>query len=123
MDRSTSKDKPQDIVWNAVNHTGLLGYLGEVYRRQYAFTGIDPTGIMDSDRKYVSRGGLGSQLGPTAGTAKYLWTANPLNTLTTSEQKAKAARRLMPLQNHFLLRHGYDEVEKAIEQVMPDKIK
>jgi hypothetical protein len=123
MDRDISDDSSKDKVWNAVNHTGLMGYLGEVYRRQYAFTGIDPTGVMDSDRKYVSRGGLGSQLGPTAGTAKYLWTANPLNTMTTSEQKAKSLRRLGPLQNHFLFRHGYDEVEKAIAQVMPDKIK
>jgi hypothetical protein len=43
--------------------------------------------------------------------------------MTTSEQKAKSLRRLGPLQNHFLFRHGYDEVEKAIAQVMPDKIK
>jgi hypothetical protein len=43
--------------------------------------------------------------------------------MTTSEQKAKAARRLMPLQNNWLLRHGYDQVEAAIKNVMPDKIK
>ncbi len=123
MDRDTSGDSVKDKTWNAINHTGLLGYLGEVYRRQYAFTGIDPTGIMDKDRKFVSRGGFGAQLGPSAGTAKYVWQANPMNTMTTSEQKAKAARRLMPLQNNWLLRHGYDQVEKAIEQVMPGKIK
>jgi hypothetical protein len=123
MGRSTEKDSVKDKTWNAINHTGLLGYLGEVYRRQYAFTGIDPTGIMDKDRKFVSRGGFGAQLGPSAGTAKYIWQANPLNTMTTSEQKAKAARRLMPLQNNWLLRHGYDQVEAAIKNVMPDKIK
>ena len=100
-----------------------MGYLGEIHRRQYGLTGVDPTGVMHKDRKFVSRGGLGSWLGPSAGTAQNIWKANPLNTMTTSEQKAKAQRRLMPLQNHFILRHGYDEVEKAIEQIMPDKIK
>ncbi len=123
MGRDTSGDSVKDKTWNAINHTGLLGYLGEAYRRQYAFTGIDPTGIMDKDRKFVSRGGFGAQLGPSAGTAKYIWQANPMNTMTTSEQKAKAARRLMPLQNNWLLRHGYDQVEAAIQNVMPDKIK
>ena len=123
MDRDTSKDSGKDKVWNAINHTGLMGYLGEIHRRQYGLTGVDPTGVMDKDRKFVSRGGLGSWLGPSAGTAQNIWKANPLNTMTTSEQKAKAQRRLLPLQNHFALRHGYDEVEKAIAQIMPDKIK
>ena len=123
MGRDTSADSVKDKTWNAINHTGLLGYLGEVYRRQYGFTGVDPTGVMEKDRKFVSRGIGGAMMGPSAGTFNYAWRANPMNTMTTSEQKAKAARRLMPLQNNWLLRHGYDQVEKAIEQVMPDKIK
>lgn len=123
MDRDTSGDRTRDKVWNAINHTGLLGYLGEIYRRQYSMTGIDPTGIMDKDRKFVSRGGVGAALGPSAGTAANLWKANPFNTMVTSEQHAKGTRKLLPLQNHFILRHGYDKVEEAITNVMPDKIK
>ena len=123
MDRDISGDSGKDKVWNAINHTGLMGYLGEIHRRQYGVTGVDPTGVMHKDRKFVSRGGWGAWLGPSAGTAQNIWRGNPLSTLTTSEQKAKGLRRLGPLQNHFLFRHGYDEVEKAIEQIMPDKIK
>jgi hypothetical protein len=123
MGRDTSKDTVKDKTWNAINHTGLIGYGSEVYRRQFGFTGIDPLGVMENDRKYASRGIGGAMLGPSAGTFTNMWRANPLNTMQTSEQKAKAARRLLPLQNNWLLRHGADQVEKAIAQIMPNKTK
>ena len=119
-DREVTSD-PKQLAWEAANHTGLLGYTAELYRMQFAATGLDPAGVMEGDRKYYSRGSVGAFAGPSAATVANIWKVNPANTMVTPEQKAKAWRRLMPLQNHFILGKGYNHLEEEAAKVLPEK--
>lgn len=110
-------DDPQTVLVEAVENTGLAGYAMELFKLQQATFGFDPLGKEDQS-KFYSRGPWGTVLGPSAGTAQNVWKAT--NTNTSPEQRAKAMRKLMPFQNHFLLRKGFDAVESEAAKAIPD---
>lgn len=110
-------DDPKEVLIEAVENTGLAGYAMELAKIQKAVFGIDPLEKEDQS-KFYSRGPWGTILGPSAGTAENIW--KTANKNTSPEQRAKAMRKLMPFQNHFLLRNGFDAVEAEAAKAIPD---
>tara|TARA_Y100000034_G_scaffold123003_1_gene169198 strand:- start:2466 stop:6098 length:3633 start_codon:yes stop_codon:yes gene_type:complete len=104
-----------DQLMAAIDHTGLAGYGMELMRAGRAVTGIDPFGE-EQDAKFYARGPWGTLLGPSAGTAENAWRA--VYSDSSAEARARAVRKLMPMQNHLILRRGYDIIEDEAAKAM-----
>lgn len=103
---------PEVVLQEAVANTGLLGYASQMYSASTAMMGVNP---LSDEGVYYQHNGLSRILGPSAGLVENLLRIP--NAQTSDEQRAKAVRRLMPMQNHFILRKGYDEVEKQMAEL------
>lgn len=112
--REPSED-PNVVITRAIDNTGLAGYAMELMRVSQAVTGFNPA-AGEFDSKFHARGPWGTLLGPSAETANNVWKF--FNGNTSPEQRAKAFRKLLPMQNHFLLRHGYDMIEAEAARAM-----
>ncbi len=110
--REPSED-PAVVLTAAINNTGLAGYAGQLAAMSGSIAGIEP---MEQTAKYHSVSGVSKYLGPTAGLAENVLKA--VNENTSPDARAKALRKLMPLQNHFILRKGYDEMEKSVAEMI-----
>lgn len=122
VDRELPED-PSEFMIHAVESTGLPGYALELMKANQAVTGVDMLGL-EQDAKYYARGPWGTLLGPSAQTAQNVWRAgyglmpglvgNEVDGATTAESRAKAIRKLLPMQNHYVLKHGYDKIEEGV---------
>lgn len=90
--------EPAVILREGIDRSGLSSYILEAYNMGNKLAG-HPFG--DVPARYRSRDKLGAALGPSAGTASELFKAVDIN--ATPDSRVHAIRKLMPLQNHFLL--------------------
>lgn len=103
---------PEEILLRGVENTGLAGYGMELYRMGTGLTGLHP---IEETGRFNQPVGVQRLLGPTAGLVD-----NALripHSSTSADARAKAARRLMPMQNHYLLRHAYDSMEEQMAEM------
>ena len=106
-------DDPNVIAAKAVENTGLAGYFMEFYNAGKA---MGYYGDGESQGRFYNTTPWSALLGPSAQYPEAAYKL--LNRDTSAEQKAKAVRKLMPMQNHYILRRGYDELESGIADVM-----
>lgn len=112
-----TSDKPQDWVKEAVNRSGISGWVSDINAAQAkVFAGqTDLFRLIGSDRplsRYSQRSALSSFLGPTYGRLERL--QGPLYSLsqgTWTPNDTDAIRRWAWLQNHFALRRLFDKME------------
>lgn len=117
------EDDPAELMVHAIDSTGLPAYAIEAMKVGQAATGVDTLGL-EEDAKYYSRGPWGTILGPSVQQAQNVWksayglpnavTGSPIEGAPSPESRAKAMVNLMPMQNHYVLKHGYDKLEEAI---------
>ena len=115
-------DDPAVWVAEGMDRSGVLGVAGEINNTIEKISGNSVglrslLGIDAPASKQVSRSVAESALGPTFGSL--LTTTIAASNAITSEGEMtdsdiRALRRLVPLQNLFYLRKGFDEVEKAV---------
>lgn len=108
-------DDPKTVMIAAVDNTGIAGYGLELMKMGKAITGVDPL-MREEDSKFYSRGPWGTLLGPSAQLSKNVWSS--LYSETSPEQRAKAIRKLLPFQNHFLLRSLHDTIEEESAKML-----
>ncbi len=108
-------DDPAVVLTAAINNTGLAGYAGQLAAIGGSIGGIEPMG---NTSKYHTVNGVSKYLGPSAGLVDNV--LKSINSNTSADARAKAMRKLMPLQNHFILRKGYDEMEKEVAEIIGD---
>lgn len=106
-------DDPAVVLTAAINNTGLAGYAGQLATMAGTAAGIEPMG---NTSKYHSVSGVSKYLGPSAGLVENV--LKSVNENTSADARAKAVRKLMPLQNHFILRKGYDQMEEELAEIM-----
>lgn len=112
-----ASDKPQDWIKEAVNRSGISGWISDINAAQAkVFAGqTDLFRLIGSDRplsRYAQRSALSSFLGPTYGRLERL--QGPLYSLsqgTWTANDTDAVRRWAWLQNHFALRRLFDKME------------
>ena len=112
-------DDPAVWVAEGMDRSGVLGVAGEINNTIEKISGnsvgLRPLlGIDAPASKQVSRSVAESALGPSLLTT----TIAASNAITSegemTDSDIRALRRLVPLQNLFYLRKGFDEVEKAV---------
>ncbi len=97
--------KPEDQMQEAIAATGLTGYAMELYRLGF--------------EKDSLRRGADGVMGPTIGLANNAMTLmSGAKGDASSEQTAKALRRLTPFQNNYVLKKGFDAVEEATAKAL-----
>lgn len=105
-------DDPAVILKESIDRAGLAGYAMEMVNISLKLAG-DP---FAGNTRYRSRDKLGAVLGPTAGTFSQIMKVT--DTGANADTRLHAMRRLMPLQNHFLLRRGIDEIEGEVAKAL-----
>lgn len=105
-------DRPEVLLVEAIEKTGLPGYGAALLNAGTGLLGVSP---LSEEGHFYSHNGLSKVLGPSAGLAENLLRIP--NTETSPEQRAKAIRRIMPMQNHFILRNIYDKMEKETAEM------
>lgn len=115
-------DDPAVWVTEGIDRSGAIGIIGEISNTLEKISGnsigLRPLlGIDAPASKQVSRTVSESLLGPTFGSL--LSTSVAASNAITSdepmtESDIRTLRRLIPLQNLFYLRHGFNEAEKAV---------
>ena len=108
-------DDPKTVMIAAVENTGIAGYGLELMKMGKAVTGVDPLG-KEEDSKFYARGPWGTLLGPSAQLSQNVWSS--VYSETSPEQRAKAMRKLLPFQNHFLLRSLHDTIEDETTKML-----
>ena len=108
-------DDPKTVMIAAVENTGIAGYGLELMKMGKAVTGVDPLGKED-DSKFYARGPWGTLLGPSAQLSQNVWSS--VYSETSPEQRAKVMRKLLPFQNHFLLRSLHDTIEDETTKML-----
>lgn len=108
-------DDPKTVMIAAVENTGIAGYGLELMKMGKAVTGVDPLG-KEEDSKFYARGPWGTLLGPSAQLSQNVWSS--VYSETSPEQRAKAMRKLLPFQNHFLLRSIHDTIEDETTKML-----
>ncbi len=108
-------DDPKTVMIAAVENTGIAGYGLELMKMGKAITGVDPLG-KEEDSKFYARGPWGTLLGPSAQLSQNMWSS--VYSETSPEQRAKAMRKLLPFQNHFLLRSLHDTIEDETTKML-----
>lgn len=106
-------DDPAVVMAAAIENTGLAGYAGQMAVMGSSLSGLSP---LEQTNKFHNAAGVSRYLGPTAGLAENILKA--ANADTRPAQRAKAMRKLMPMQNHFLLRKAYDDLEQKSAELM-----
>lgn len=104
--------EPEVFLAEAVDRTGLMGYSSQLLKAGAGLMGVSP---LSEEAAFYQHNGLSRVMGPSGGLIENLLRIP--NTQTSPEQRAKAVRRLMPMQNHFILRNSYDEIEKQMADV------
>jgi hypothetical protein len=117
--KETSK-RPQDWIKEGISRSGVMGWFDEIN----SVTAKASAGHLDVFRlvgagkelsRFESRSPLGSLLGPTAGKIEGL--TGTIGAAFRGDWKASDTsqfRRLIPLQNHFLLRGMINEMEEGL---------
>ncbi len=115
-------DDPAVWVTEGIDRSGAIGIIGEISNTLEKISGnsigLRPLLSIDAPAsKQVSRTVSESLLGPTFGSL--LSTSVAASNAITSdepmtESDIRTLRRLIPLQNLFYLRHGFNEAEKAV---------
>jgi hypothetical protein len=100
-------DRPEVILVEAIEKTGLPGYGAALFNAGAGLMGISP---LSDEGHYYQHNGLSRVMGPSAGLVENLLRIP--NAETSPEQRAKSIRKLMPMQNHFILRNLYDKLEE-----------
>lgn len=108
-------DDPKTIMIAAVDNTGMAGYGLELMKMSKAITGLDPLG-KEEDSKFYARGPWGTLLGPSAQLSQNVWSS--VYSETSPENRAKSIRKLLPFQNHFLLRSLHDTIEDETAKML-----
>ena len=119
--------KPQEWAVKAVDRSGAMGLLFEIDTTFSHFAGGNSLQKLLSGKDPKFKRGSGQDavsqtLGPVAGMATHLvdttaaatrWAVGGERGTSSppSAQEWRQARGLLPWQNHFLLRHGFDELE------------
>jgi hypothetical protein len=103
---------PELLLAEAVDKTGLMGYSGQLLKTGTGLFGVTP---LSEEAAYYQHNGLSRVMGPSGGLIENLLRIP--NTETSPEQRAKAVRKLAPMQNHFILRNGYDKIEQQMAEV------
>jgi len=115
-------DDPAVWVTEGIDRSGAIGIIGEISNTIEKISGnslgLRPIlGIDAPASKQVSRTVSESLLGPTFGSLLST-TVAASNAITSdepmTESDIRTLRRLIPLQNLFYLRHGFNEAEKAV---------
>jgi hypothetical protein len=115
-------EDPQEWIMEGIDRSGALGVLGEINNTVEKISsnsiGLRPVlGIDAPASKQVSRTVNESILGPTFGSLLST-TIAASNAVTSGEEMTEAdvrtLRRLIPLQNLFYLRKGFDKVQESI---------
>jgi hypothetical protein len=110
----SDNEKTSQFMVNAVDRSGLLGWLMEANALTEKMTagavGISKlTGRPIS--RYASRNAIGALAGPTFGTLQSIGQVTSSGFSQWSESDTRAARRLIPYQNLFFLRSIFDKAE------------
>lgn len=108
-------DDPKTVMIAAVENTGIAGYGLELMKTGKAVTGVDPLG-KEEDSKFYARGPWGTLLGPSAQLSQNVWSS--IYSETSPENRAKSIRKLLPFQNHFLLRSLHDTIEDETTKML-----
>lgn len=108
-------DDLQTVMVAAVENTGIAGYGLELMKMGKAITGVDPLG-KEEDSKFYARGPWGTLLGPSAQLSQNVWSS--IYSETSPENRAKSIRKLLPFQNHFLLRSLHDTIEDETTKML-----
>lgn len=114
--RETS-DRPQDWIKEAINRSGVSGWISDANAMQAKFTGgkTDLFRVIGADKplsRYAQRSALSEFLGPTYSRLEKL--QGPIYSLANAEWKPEdthALRQMAPLQNHFAFRRLLDKME------------
>ncbi len=115
--REVSAD-PLVLAGNALDRSGLLGWLADADAMAYKVLGGSPIGTMTRGvGRYRSRNPLGAMLGPSfdaLGDAMYV--AGSASRGELKESDLHKMRKLAPLQNLFYVRQLLDEVEGKVAE-------
>lgn len=106
----------------AIDRSGFLGIGGEM---RAAFANIPATAnlVTFSGSKSTRRGGdnlLDQMFGPTFGDLLPA-AANVIAGIPATQSSFHSARTMLPLQNHFLLRHLFDHIEEQASTILPER--
>jgi hypothetical protein len=109
-------DKPEVWVAEAIDRSGMLGFVGEVNGISEKVTGgrVGISALVGKEplSRFTSRNAIGALLGPTFGTAEDM--RQVLFDVTNGEADEKtvhALRKMAPYQNLFYLRWLFDQIE------------
>lgn len=105
-------EDPEVLLAEAVDKTGLMGYSTQLLKAGTGMLGLSP---LSEEAAFYQHNGLSRVAGPTGGLVENLLRIP--NTQTSPEQRAKSIRRLMPMQNHFIMRKAYDEAETQMAEM------
>lgn len=107
------------LIKEGVDRSGLGGWLMEANNITEKLSGnnIGLSAMMGAapSSRYSSRNTIGALLGPTFGTVSDALSVVP--SITSGDMKAadaKAVRRMMPYQNHFLIKRLFDKFEEGL---------
>lgn len=107
------------LAWEGLLRGGFLGYATDL-----AAMANKSIGILPDASRYQSRNTIGALAGPTAGTIQDILSAfnvkrDEEGTLGTSvDSRLRAARKLIPWQNHWAIRQPLDHLEGGIAKAL-----
>ena len=119
VNRETTTD-PIGLILEGIDRSGALGLVMEANNTIEKVSsnkfGLRPvTGVTEQSGRFFARSIPESLLGPTYGSLINTSTqvANSLSTGDITESDCRAARRLIPYQNLFYVKHGFDAIQEA----------
>lgn len=119
VNRETTTD-PIGLILEGIDRSGALGLFMEANNTIEKVSsnkfGLRPvTGVTEQSGRFFARSIPESLLGPTYGSLINTSTqvANALSTGDITESDCRAARRLIPYQNLFYVKHGFDAIQEA----------
>jgi hypothetical protein len=114
-------DNPEKMIAEMLSRGGYMGYAMELLQMAEKMTGVPSKALPflnANTSRYQSRNDLGALLGPTFGTVGEVMKAVSMKTdketgeyLTDIDSRIHAARKLLPFQNHFMIRQAIDSLE------------
>lgn len=113
MNGKEMSEDPAVMTVEAVASTGLAGYGLEMAKMAGTLSGYNP---LEEEGDYRSHAGLAGMLGPTASMVERSVAIPSID--QSGDAKAKAVRKLLPMQNHFILRNGYDKLEENLAKTL-----
>lgn len=115
--------EPEALIAEGIDRAGLTGWFFDANNTVEKMTGggVGVSRLLGKQPqgRYQSRNAMDAVLGPSLGTATtIIGTTGAISRGEFNQQDTRAMRRLLPFQNHFLLRNIFDEAEKNLNDAL-----